>query len=48
MMAQDKKRYDNGLEPTNRKEVIEIATGVERNIVRLESEMRSTNRPAPP
>ena len=48
MMSQEKKRSDNRLEPTNRKELLEIATRVERNILRFEAEMRFANQLAPP
>ena len=47
MNVQDKKRRAKCIEYSNRHELIEIATGVEKNIVAFEAE-RSANQPPPP
>ena len=47
MNVKDKKRRAKGIECSNRQEVIEIATGVERNIVAFEAKMRYANQPPP-
>ena len=48
MNVQYKKGRAKGLECSNRQELIEISTRVERNIVAFEVEMRSANQPPPP